>query len=525
MASYLHFHSNGSSSSRSVAQQLNAQLLPGQQQPCCWTNDSGNNSRSTATTCDWHDAHRDRVEIVLSEDDESKDGCTSPRRTRMALPEDAQDLERWDDSFVFDSLQPFEHIIEQLGRHHPRSPLSDSSDQSDYFQEPLSKHNGIIASSYTSYNHALLTPPTTTSATSFQSSKGTRSLVGDDRSGSSKQHTSKGSATASDSLVKTVARASCTSLLHTVHADNATTSKDKRDGGSITRGDGEQSAWTSPISSSSSSPRAVTASLGPPSTTTTSPDSLFSKVRGKVNDNDNDKDKDTAKAKDEDESLTFSAKSMTTITQEMMLSNLPAYTGIITRINPIKRVAAWVDDLEDLEVPEDDLDFSHVRSSLAKSSVPDALESFDNWESESEHSASHYDSSGNMLSEPFQPFTDTLSLIIASQPPMAAGELQQPLTDRSHDGGKDPRANVSPESEAIETLDDDFDLPADLGSLRLNLQARHLQRQQLPSSDNRTQEQPSAQLLHWQDAASDLDDFDFSTPLDNRSLSSSSTLR
>ncbi|KAG0301665.1 hypothetical protein BGZ98_008150 [Dissophora globulifera] len=560
MTSY--FHLTGSGGSRGGALQANGVLPPGQllQQRGRASNtdyyndgsdndndnhDNSDNSNSGSsssgsssgsssninTTGVWHDAHEGRVEVILSDNDETKTRLASPQRAM--INEDAQYFERWDDAFEFDSHQPFERLLEQLGRHLPRSPLSDSSDQSDYFQEPLSKHSSIPANSSTS-RLTLPTPTGTTSTPSAQSSKLTRGLLGDDHNGSSNQRTRKGPGTTSDSLVKAIAHPFYTSLVHTVHATDAVGTGNNSVGADktlhynigIKKNGGEQSTRSSPNSSSSSSPRAVTASLGAPSTVATSTSSFVTKDKDGETALDKDTDTRTGRDKDkeEDESPSFPTKSMTTITQEMMLSNLPAYTGIITRINPIKRVAAWVDDLEDLEVPEDDLDFNHVRSSLAKSnSAPDTLESLDNWESGSEHSASHCSSNGNdgSLSGPIPPFIGTSSSTVLSQTSEATRRILVQSSSRSHGHKKRSEACGMSESEAVETLDDDFDLPADLGSLRLDMQARHLQRQQPRSINSTGQGQPSSQLLQWQDATSDFDDFDFGTPLDNRSLSSS----
>ncbi|KAG0252133.1 hypothetical protein BG011_007189 [Mortierella polycephala] len=208
---------------------------------------------------------------------------------------------------------------------------------------------------------------------------------------------------------------------------------------------------------------------------------------------------------------------MTTITQEMMLSSLP-YTGIITRINPIKRVADWVDDLEDLEVPEEDLDFSQVRSCLAKSyGAPDTLESVESWDTDSEHSDARTD--GLLQPNVTQlravgAYSDTaasLTPFIPVSPPTAS---MHPISLRTA---------TTPASETIETLDDDFDLPEDFGSFRLNIQERHHshQNQHVSSAGINTISRKQSSLLQWQDTSSDQDDFDFGTPLDNHSLSSS----
>ncbi|KAF8946073.1 hypothetical protein BGZ47_001341 [Haplosporangium gracile] len=187
---------------------------------------------------------------------------------------------------------------------------------------------------------------------------------------------------------------------------------------------------------------------------------------------------------------------MTTITQEMMLSNLPAYTGIITRINPIKRVKAWVDDLEDLEVPEEDLDFNHVRSILAKSaSMPETLESIDSWDTDSERSLTTSDR------------VDAAAAYVEGQPVSPIPKSGTPHVFRYQsagmsspsDGGVDSQ-NVETatgghheESEKIETLDDAFEIPDDFGSFRLH-------------------------------SGSDFDEFDIRTPQDSHSFSSSESI-
>ncbi|KAI7816251.1 hypothetical protein BC939DRAFT_54584 [Gamsiella multidivaricata] len=219
---------------------------------------------------------------------------------------------------------------------------------------------------------------------------------------------------------------------------------------------------------------------------------------------------------------------MTTITQEMMHSNLPAYTGIITRINPIKRVAAWVDDLEDLEVPEEDLDFNHVRSILAKSPPAlETLESIDLWDTDSENSTSRSDDVPN---------TETLSramssVTVSTMSIMQLSQLSQPSVNGSirpeNRGGvqrTDSRAGLRADTEAMETLDDDFDLPEDFNSLRLQLPGLNNQEPyQSGSIKNRCLLKSHVSLQQWRDSGSDIDDFEFGTPLDNNSLSSSAS--
>ncbi|KAG0245143.1 hypothetical protein BGX31_007854 [Mortierella sp. GBA43] len=184
----------------------------------------------------------------------------------------------------------------------------------------------------------------------------------------------------------------------------------------------------------------------------------------------------------------------------MMLSNLPAYTGIITRINPIKRVEAWVDDLEDLEVPEEELDFNQVRSILAKSSS--SPETLDNWDTSSENSATRSDDLPNL---------ETPSRVVSSH-----SDLLKPFTVRPQLPG-----NSGQGPETIETLDDDYDLPEDLESLRLRLQTRQQQQQQTRS--NKDVASKSGSSPQWQDSGSEMDDFDFGTPVDNHSVSSSAS--
>ncbi|KAI8603363.1 hypothetical protein EDD21DRAFT_369359 [Dissophora ornata] len=489
------------------------------------SNNNNNNHLSRGIN-HWINPHIERVEVVISEDEETKDTDRPSQKKMAVLDESTQDLERWDDAFEFNSQKPFEQIFEQLQCHFPRSPLSDSSDQSDYFQpkEPLFKQNFIKSGSYASYTHALPTPPTTTTATTLTSS---RSILSDGG-----RNTIMRPVSSTEGPAKINPR-SFTALLHTARTTPNTNdtntiknyalpplhptstlfrrrnTQDKAPFAastdtSVYMDSKEQSSSTSPTCSTSSSPRAVTASVIAPSTITTSTGSLLYKD----------------KSKDEDDNPTLSTKSMTTITQEMMLSNLPAYTGIITRINPIKRVADWVDDLEDLEVPEEDLNFSHVRSTLAKSpSVPETLESVDSWDTDSENSTSRSDDMLNVELPPRTTSPPTASFLSATPllfSPSTASHFR--LDDGSSDHMTAPQMRVTPET--IETLDDDFDLPDDLGTLRLNLQARHqLQRFNSPDSEV-SRKQPSL-LQQWRDSGSDIDDFDFSTSLDNNSLSSS----
>ncbi|KAK3804869.1 MAG: hypothetical protein JOS17DRAFT_769114 [Linnemannia elongata] len=215
---------------------------------------------------------------------------------------------------------------------------------------------------------------------------------------------------------------------------------------------------------------------------------------------------------------------MTTITQEMMLSNLPEYTGIITRINPIKRVKAWVDDLEDLEVPEEDLNFNHVRSILAKSaSMPETLESIDSWDTDSERSLTTSDRVGAAaVGVEGQP----VATIPKSGTPHVLRYQSAGMSSPS-EGGVDgdnvetATGGLHGESEKIETLDDAFEIPDDFGSFRLRmspcLQAR-------PGPQDTISYRQQLALLQWRDSGSDFDEFDIRTPLDSHSLSSSESI-
>ncbi|KAF9114858.1 hypothetical protein BGX27_009606 [Mortierella sp. AM989] len=448
----------------------------------------------------------DRIEIM----NDSK--VPNSNQPSLPLNEQPQDMERWDDAFEFDSQQSFDQIFEQLHRHLPRSPLSDSSDQSDYFQPrsqlspsappvqaPLSiktktKPIACRKTSCSSYTHALPTPPTTTTATTLMSSKPTHSVLSD---------LSKGIETSETTIKRLGVMSRPKSDAHSPRLPSSisVTMRDRSEKLETDCSSYLPSSLSSPMSSNSSSPRAVTASVTAPSTTAISTASMLNKDR------------------DDDESPTLSTKTMTTITLDMMLSsNLPAYTGIITRMNPIKRVEDWVDDLDDLEVPEQDLDFSHVCSILAKSSsVPETLESTDNWETDSENSASRSDDNFNqeLQSRALSPLAASHSSIAPHLASSANGFF------RSDNGMNTPMASSRSkmtESETIETLDDDFDLPSDFGSIRLNLQARLLQKKHGASSDGSLRKRSS--LLQWPDSGSDIDS-DF-TPSDSQSLSSSS---
>ncbi|KAF9366184.1 hypothetical protein BGX34_005533 [Mortierella sp. NVP85] len=444
----------------------------------------------------------------------------------------AQDVERWDDAYEFGTSHSFEQVLDQLHHHFPRSPLSDNSDQSDYFQQaspqPLFKGNTTAKSrraSYSSYTYALPSPPTTTTATTLMSSRGTQCLINERGSGS--QGAMKRLVGSTDSLLKLDPRSSSTQRADSSSKNN------NRDNGRLNRGKGDalppllppfasfianveksgeidtsvkdtdNSAASTPTSSSSSSLRALTASVTAPSTVAPSTGSRLHKER-------------------DDDELVLSTKPMTTITQEMMLSDLPTYTGIITRINPIKRVEAWVDDLEDLEVPEEDLDFNQVRSILAKSSSsPETLESVDNWDTSSENSAARSDDLPNSESPSrmVSSRSDSIQPHSARSPVLTAGIFRPGA--RSNTESANPGVQAS---ETIETLDDDFDLPEDLESLRMRLQSRQHQQQRQTGSTSNNPSDKRGSLQQWQDSGSETDDFDFGTPMDNHSLSSGASL-
>ncbi|GJJ71817.1 hypothetical protein EMPS_04174 [Entomortierella parvispora] len=256
----------------------------------------------------------------------------------------------------------------------------------------------------------------------------------------------------------------------------------------------------SPCSSAASSPRAITASVTAPSTTTVTSTGSPTHKDGDKNDEDNP---------------TLSQKAMTTITQEMMLSNLPAYSGIITRMNPFTRVAAWVDDLDDLQVPEEDLRFSHVRSALAKSSsVPDTLGSIENWDTESEGSGYAGESHCTEVQQ--------LQRHLPSTAPFGSLEGLEGLKYRTDK--KAGRTSTLPGSYTIETLDDDFEFADDFGSLQLNMQSRQYRRAS-SGAEGLGLSRKQSSLLQWQDSGSDIDDLDFGTPLDNHSQTSSTSSR
>ncbi|KAI1304594.1 hypothetical protein EDD11_005089 [Mortierella claussenii] len=441
----------------------------------------------------------------------------------ITLSQTASEVEQWDDAYEFDSHHSLDRLFDQLHHHLPRSPLSDSSDQSDYFQQRphQSKRDAAARGSvrHSSYTHALPSPPTTTTATTLLSSRTVLTDFGAD-SGASHYSFKRLVASAEAPSRPDQRLAPASNVLRSysaVSTAKASVLSPSRPNSSLllsmcSRGEGVNAKSTqresrlcqsssrsspSPVSSTTSSPRAITSSVASPSTTGTVSGSMIHK---EVKSNGRDKDKDLDVDKD-GKAGALIARSMTTITQEMMQSNLPAYTGIITRINPInpiKRVAAWVDDLEDLEVPEEELDFSHVRTILAKSTpVPETLDSADNWDTDSDNSISRGHS--------------TPSMIHAILPGDYSGVWRPEI-----------RSTGIVPSETIETLDDDFDLPDDLGSLRLHLRMQdEVQRYNSPSDPTTLRREPS--LLQWQDSGSDIDDFEFGLPLDNHSMSSSAS--
>ncbi|KAF9376931.1 hypothetical protein CPC16_012076 [Podila verticillata] len=158
---------------------------------------------------------------------------------------------------------------------------------------------------------------------------------------------------------------------------------------------------------------------------------------------------------------TVSTTTMTTITQEMM--SMATYSGVITRINPIRRVAAWVDDLDDLEMPEQDLDFNQVRTTLAKAFLPENLEATEGWDTESEsESVTNEDQfAADLL--PYSPLTPTSKAhyhtSLPSSLPGTPLKGYVPLTS-------------SPD--AIETLEDPFD-STKFGSFKSTLDKRQRQ--------------------------------------------------
>ncbi|KAF9567078.1 hypothetical protein EC968_003512 [Mortierella alpina] len=466
----------------------------------------------------WDKWRNGQIEVMINglHEDEILD-TKDPSNVQHKAEASDGDVESWDDAFDFDSHQPFERILEQLQHAFPRSPLSDVSDQSDYFQPtaatstaPITINSANTRPPASFYTHALPSPPTTTTATTLTSSKGTAAIpTFSSSSGSDGASVISSSHSNIRRLVGTTGALLKVDTRAPFHNYNSSSSSNDRASAlpplapTLQARDDSNSRFlslpllpstaSSPSSSASSSPRAVTASVGAPSTTAASTRSIMDSSSRRGND-----EKGKGKAKDSSEEEDFcpvlSTTAMTTITQEMMLSNLPAYTGIITRINPIKRVAAWVDDLEDLEVPEEDLNFNQVRSILAKSSsVPETLESIETWDTDSERSTTQSE-------DPVHP-----SLRISSE------------ADRIFLEDIGSRKCSLATSETIETLDEDFDLSEDFGPLQLRLPP-HSDLHSHSDAGNLSRKQSS--LLRWQDLASDLDEND----LENRSLSSSGSL-
>ncbi|KAK3841756.1 MAG: hypothetical protein J3R72DRAFT_421901 [Linnemannia gamsii] len=480
----------------------------------------------------------------MTEAIEDSEVYTPPRigKSTEAMDTAGQETERWDDAFEFDAHQSLDKIFELLHRHCPQSPLSDSSDQSDYFQArpppppptvpsalplthsrpPLPHLHPLTGSTTITTTKPSSLPPTLPSpSASTTTNHALRSIHKKDHQ---KSKHLLGFTRSSEKVDPQSWSPSASTHAKQTSSKNNEETPSSLSSSSVRRrheGQGLYCATTpateaakmsslSPASSVSSSPRAITASVTAPSTIATSTRSLLSK--NKSADNGGDKD-----------SSALSIKSMTTITQEMMLSNLPAYTGIITRINPIKRVKAWVDDLEDLEVPEEDLNFNHVRSILAKStSLPETLESVDSWDTDSERSVTTSDRVGTTTAAEGQSASPVQKLgalhVLRHQ---SAGGLSplHPLEDGID--AQQAGANVSGEhgeTERIETLDDAFEIPDDFGSFRLHMSPRLLNRPKTQESANYRQQ---LSLLQWRDSGSDFDELDFGTPLDSHSLSSS----
>ncbi|KAG0028294.1 hypothetical protein BGZ81_004854 [Podila clonocystis] len=179
---------------------------------------------------------------------------------------------------------------------------------------------------------------------------------------------------------------------------------------------------------------------------------------------------------------TVSTTSMTTITQEMM-SSMATYSGVITRINPIRRVAAWVDDLDDLEVPEQDLDFNQVRTTLAKSSLPETLEAMEGWDTESESgSVANEDHFTADLRHSHSPLTPTSKVHYGTS-------LPSPLLGAPLKGYVPPTTA----QDAIETLEDAFD-PNKFDSFKLTLDKR----QTKVTSPALSRARPQINSLPWQ---------------------------
>ncbi|KAF9909648.1 hypothetical protein EC991_008306 [Linnemannia zychae] len=507
---------------------------------------NSNNSGSSSNSGARHDEEEPsrQIEVMVSEATDDSDDYTNPRigKATEGIDSAGPETERWDDSFEFDAHQSLDKIFELLHRHCPQSPLSDSSDQSDYFQArppapptvpsapPLSHSRPPLPLPFPPASTSITTTATATSVSSPSPSPHSPQATNLHRKSHIQQQKSKRLLGSTSSYEKVDPSSSPLTLnKHTTSNYNRNNNNNAEipsiSSSSFGGRHGSQTLYCatatpavqaakmsslSPASSASSSPRAITASVTAPSTIATSTGSLLSKYKSA--DSGGDKD-----------SPALSSKSMTTITQEMMLSNLPAYTGIITRINPIKRVKAWVDDLEDLEVPEEDLNFNHVRSILAKSaSMPETLESVDSWDTDSERSITTSDHIRAATAVEGQkvlqvPQTETPHMLRHQS---AEGTL--PLEPSENGiGVQQTGASGSGEledTERIETLDDAFEIPDDFGSFRLRMPPRLLNRSKTQETTGYRQQ---LSLLQWRDSGSDFGEFDFGTPLDSHSLSSS----
>ncbi|OAQ28639.1 hypothetical protein K457DRAFT_138724 [Linnemannia elongata AG-77] len=536
-----------------------------------------NNSNSARSKHDDEGLSR-QVEVMMTEATEDNEPYT-PRQlseereeriektTGTIMDAAAQETERWDDAFELDAHQSLDQIFELLQRHCPQSPLSDSSDQSDYFQArpppppaslptmptttlplPLPRPPFPLSQPFTTHTTTTSSLPpvfpgpihvtTTTNHALWNLHKKehlhhqkTKRHYGSTRSHEKVDPQSCSPSSPSTHLKHTTNNNSVEVLPKDIGQSLSSSFRKRHDGQSHccatktpttttapttpTAEDPKISSF-SPASSASSSPRAITASVTAPSTIATSTGSLLSKYKsadGSGHGGGGDKD-----------SPTLSAKSMTTITQEMMLSNLPAYTGIITRINPIKRVKAWVDDLEDLEVPEEDLNFNHVRSILAKSvSMPETLESIDSWDTDSERSLTTSDRVGaaevGVEGQPVSPIPKSGTPHELRYQSAGASSPSKGGTDG--DNVETTTGGQYGESEKIETLDDAFEIPDDFGSFRLRM-SPCLQTRSGPQETVSYRQQLA--LLQWRDSGSDFDEFDIRTPLDSHSLSSSESI-
>ncbi|KAF9924516.1 hypothetical protein FBU30_005536 [Linnemannia zychae] len=486
-----------------------------------------------------------KVEVMMAETTEENQGYEQPRIEIIETTDSiGLETERWDDAFELDAHQSLDHIFELLHRQCPQSPLSDSSDQSDYFQArpplpppptlpsttplPLSRPSFSLPESLKGSPPTLPTPPLTTTTNhtlwNLQRKENphlqkTKRLLGSTRSykkvDSQPQSVSSPSIPINHTINSNIGTGSSLDGLPKGNSLSSSSLRRRSEGQNLYCAttpptEAAKMSSLSPVSSASSSPRAITASVTAPSTVATSAGSLLSKYK-------------SADGVDKD-SPTLSTKSMTTITQEMMLSNLPAFTGIITRINPIKRVEAWVDDLEDLEVPEEDLNFNHVRSTLAKSaSMPETLESIDSWDSSSERSLTPSDHGDTSAEGQIASSVPKAGTPLVLQHPLASSSLP---FDPSESGANNQKSKVATDeeqgaSDKIETMDDAFEIPDDFGSFRLHVSSR-LQTHSGKLESKSYQQQLA--LSRWRDSGSDFDELDFGTPADSHSLSSSGSV-